>query len=49
MLDGERDLSGRLQRTTEESQPYMEDTKESNSSNSKPWPPMQDQKLWESF
>ena len=36
MLGWERNLSGRLQRTTEESEPYMEDTKESNSSNSKP-------------
>ena len=33
MLGWERDLSGRLQITTKESQPNIEDTKESNSNN----------------
>ena len=35
-----RDLSGRLQRTIEESQPNMEDTEEFNSNNNRPQPPM---------
>ena len=36
MLGWERDLLGRLQRTIEESQPNMEDTKEFNSNNNRP-------------
>ena len=40
MLGWERDFLGRLQRTTEESQPNMEETKESNNNNNKPRPPM---------
>ena len=42
MLGWERDLSGRLQRTTKESQPNMEDIEESNNNNNnkKPRPPM---------
>ena len=44
MLGWERDLSGRLQRTTEESQPNMEDTEEFNSNNNRPRPPVQGQR-----
>ena len=49
MLGWERDLLGRLQRTTEESQPNMEDTEESNSNNNRPRPPMQDQRTMRKF
>ena len=49
MLDWERDLSGRLQRTTEESQPSMEDTEESNRNNNRQRPPMQDQRTMREF
>ena len=49
MLGWERDLSGRLQRTTEESQPNMEDTEESNNNNNRPRPPMQDQRTMREF
>ena len=44
MLGWERDISGRLQRTTEESQPNMEDTEEFNSNNNRPRPPVQGQR-----
>ena len=40
MLGWERDISSRLQRTTEESQPNMEDIEEFNSNNNRPRPPM---------
>ena len=49
MLGWERDISGRLQRTTEESQPNMEDTEESNNHNNRPRPPMQDQRIVREF
>ena len=49
MLSWERDFSGRLQRTTKESQPNIEDTKESNSNNNRPRPPMQDQRTMREF
>ena len=49
MLGWERDLLGRLQRTTDESQPNMEDTEESNSNNNKAQPPMQDQRTMRKF
>ena len=42
-------MSSRLQRTTEESQPNMEETKESNNNNIKPRPPMQDQRTLREF
>ena len=48
MLGWERDLLGRLQRITEESQPNM-DTKESNNNNYKPQPSIQDQKTMREF
>ena len=48
MLGWERDLSGRLQRTTKESQPNMEHKKESNNNN-RPRPPMQDQRTMKEF
>ena len=40
MLGWERNLSGRLQRTTEKSQLNMEDIEESNNNNNRPRPPM---------
>ena len=44
MLGWKRVLLGRLQRITKESQPNMEDTKESNNNNNRPRPLMQDQR-----
>ena len=40
MLGWERDLLGRIQRTTKESQPNMEGTEESNNNNNRPQLPM---------
>ena len=49
MLGWERDLLGRIQRTTEESQPNMEGTEESNNNNNRPQLPMQNQRTMREF
>ena len=49
MFGWEKNVSGRFQRTTEECQPNMEGTKESNSNNNRSWPPMQDQRTMREF
>ena len=49
MLGWERDLLGRIQRTTKESQPNMEGTEESNNNNNRPQLPMQNQRTMREF